>query len=123
LAAGRASWCGGTLGGLLAGAKNAEEAAYNGKIRCALKGAKAFSATCTFDVDDKGDETIIVVHHPDGGFRRLRLLQNDAEAVDGADRAVVWRGNGLLEIMVGSDRYDLTGIRIFRARDLEFPKS
>ena len=51
-----------------------------------------------------------VVRHPDGGFRRLRIVQDGRGLVsaDGAEEAkLVIIDKGLIEVTVGDDRYRL----------------
>ena len=72
-------------------------------IDCALAGSATFGQ-CR--VEQAG--AILVVHHPDGGFRRLRKVDDGRGVVsaDGAEQAhVAWIPDGRLEVTVGSDRY------------------
>jgi hypothetical protein len=73
-------------------------------IDCALAGASAFAGQCR--VEQAGG--VLVVHHPDGGFRRLRKVDDGRGVVsaDGMEEAhVAWIPDGRLEVAVGSDRY------------------
>ncbi len=73
-------------------------------IDCALDGTGVFVARCR--VEQAGD--LVVVHRPDGGFRRLRLIddQRDLIADDGAAPALTSRiADGRLQVALGHDRY------------------
>ena len=53
---------------------------------------------------------VLVLHHPDGGFRRL-LVTTDGRGVvaaDGSEQAsVAVVGPGMIEVAIGEDRYRL----------------
>ena len=73
-------------------------------IDCALAGAAPFTPTCR--VEQAGQ--VLVVHHPDGGFRRLQKVSDGRGviAADGIEPAhVAWIPDGRLEVVVGQDRY------------------
>lgn len=73
-------------------------------IDCALAASSAFAPACRVEV--AGDT--LVVHHPDGAFRRLRKVSDGrgVEAADGVEPArVAWIADGRLEVAVGTDRY------------------
>jgi hypothetical protein len=73
-------------------------------IDCALAGATAFAAQCR--VETAGD--VLIVHQPDGGFRRLRKVADGRGviAADGVEDAhVAWIADGRLEVTLGQDRY------------------
>lgn len=73
-------------------------------IDCALGDAADFSASCK--VEQAGQ--VLVVHHPDGGFRRLQKVADGRGviAADGVEPAhVAWIADGRLEVTVGHDRY------------------
>src|SRR3546814_13628961 len=50
--------------------RRAGEAAINGRIDCALEGAKRFDRDCTIDEMRGADDTILVVGLADTGYRR-----------------------------------------------------
>jgi hypothetical protein len=52
----------------------ADEAARDGKIECALAGSLAFERSCTTEQIAGSDGKILVIRHPDGGFRRFDIL-------------------------------------------------
>lgn len=88
----------------------ADAAAKAASVPCALGGAKGFDANCTVERTVSGDGLLLVMHHPDGGFRRL-LVATDGRGVttaDGSDQATIKLvGPGLIEVDVGEDRYRL----------------
>ena len=88
---------------LAACSQPAAEAPPGEKIACALDGATEFQAVCTVELVEGG----IVLHRPDGGFRRLQANGARVEAADGADSVVVTDipSTGGVEIMIGDDRY------------------
>ncbi len=58
---------------------------------------------CTVDRDG----VTLVLHHPDGGFRRLRVQGNVISAADGAEVASVSHAGGATEVTIGGMRYRL----------------
>lgn len=77
-------------------------------VGCAIGAGVEMSAVCTLERVDEGDE--IVIHHPDGGFRRfVRDPANGALApLDGAEPLVMTEGEGgALQFAVGEDRYSV----------------
>jgi len=80
-------------------------------VPCALGGAKAFKPDCAVERTVAGnDGLMLVMHHPDGGFRRL-LVTTDGRGVvtaDGSEEAhVAVIDPGTIEVTVGDDRYHL----------------
>jgi hypothetical protein len=88
----------------------ADAAAKAASVPCALAGSASFNARCTIERMVSGDGLVLVVHHPDGGFRRL-LVATDGRGVmtaDGSDQAhVAVVDPGTIEVKVGDDRYRL----------------
>jgi hypothetical protein len=73
-------------------------------IDCALAGAQAFTPDCAVEQDGP----VLVVHHKDGGFRRLKKVDDGRGVVsaDGVEETrVQWIADGRLEVAVGHDRY------------------
>jgi hypothetical protein len=81
-----------------------------GRANCAVGGAPAFTQTCTIEraASDKG--LVLTLRHDSGGFRRL-LVTKDGRGVvaaDGAEPAIVKPlSEGLIEVSLGGDRYQL----------------
>ncbi len=93
-----------------AGDAIADAAAHGAVVPCALAGAKAFTPACAVERTTAPDGLMLVMHHPDGGFRRL-LVTTDGRGVvtaDGSDQATVAvLDPGTIEVTVGDDRYRL----------------
>ena len=78
------------------------EPAAGDRIACALDGAAEFVETCT--LERSGPR--LVVHRPDGGFRRLIIEGEGVQPLDGADAATTAPlAGGGLEIAIAGDRY------------------
>ena len=79
-------------------------------VPCALAGSAGFKSECTVERMTSGNDLVLVMHHPDGGFRRL-LVATDGRGVttaDGSDQAAVTvLDPGTIEVGVGGDRYRL----------------
>ena len=91
-------------------ARGSREAAEDGRIECALEGAKLFDRTCTVEEMIGVDGTVLVVGRPNVGYRRLQITTDGRGVVsaDGAEPAkVTVVGDGMIEVAVGSDRYRL----------------
>lgn len=73
------------------------------KIECALHGAASFARDCFVE----HREADIIVHHPDGGFRRFDLPQDGKgpATADGSQPARVRPSADGFDVTVGSDRY------------------
>lgn len=93
---------------LLAGCNRAasDDIPAGDRIDCAVGGAE-FASACTIE---RGAGTLIV-HHPDGGFRRLSVDgQGAVSAADGAEIATSSkRKDGRIEVQVGQDHYVIGG--------------
>ncbi|WP_439567516.1 hypothetical protein [Sphingopyxis sp.] len=91
-------------------ARGSREAAENGRIECALEGAKLFDRTCTVEEMSGQDGAILVVGRANVGYRRLQITTDGRGVVsaDGAEQAkVTIVGDGIIEVAIGSDRYRL----------------
>lgn len=78
------------------------------QIACALKGQSDFASTCGIERVTSADGTVLVVRHPDGGFRRFNLVTDGRGlvAADGSEEAVVTIATkGRVDVAVGEDRY------------------
>lgn len=88
----------------------AEEAALGGKIECALAGSTTFERNCTTETVSGDDGRILVVRHPDGGFRRFNILTDGRglAPADGFDETKVkLLSDGMIEVTSGDDSYRL----------------
>lgn len=75
-------------------------------VACAVAGATDFAEDCVVERVHEGGADILVLHHPDGGFRRLIVLPSGGLiAADGAATADVGEQNGVFEVTIEQDRY------------------
>jgi hypothetical protein len=91
-------------------ARGSRAAAADGRIECALEGAKLFDRTCTVEEMSGTDGTILIVGKANVGYRRLQITTDGrgVVAADGAQPATVAIvGNGMIEVAIGADRYRL----------------
>ncbi len=94
---------------LAAAEKEAEVAAQSdGKVECALAGAKTYARTCQTERIKSEKEEMLVIRHADGGFRRFKVLQDGrglapADGFDVPKISIV--DDGLIEVASGGDRY------------------
>ena len=91
-------------------ARGSRAAAENGRIECALEGAKLFDRTCTVEEMSGQDGAVLVVGRGNVGYRRLQITSDGHGVVsaDGAEPAKVSIvGDGMIEVAIGNDRYRL----------------
>lgn len=86
-------------------------AADAGQIECAAAGENRFRRDCTVERSrDEAGALILTVSHPDGAFRRLRVVDDGrgVVAADGAEEAQVslMEGGGI-EVGLAGERYRL----------------
>lgn len=76
-------------------------------VECALGGAAGFAPDCTMERAERDDDKLLIVRHPDGGFRRFELGVPGKGLVtaDGMEVAEIARQDGRVEVRVGADRY------------------
>jgi hypothetical protein len=104
--------CGGNEADDLKNAESdaAEQAALEGKIECALAGSSVFERNCTTEQIAGNDGKILVIRHPDGGFRRFDILTDGRglAPADGFDETKISLLNdGMIEVSSGDDKYRL----------------
>jgi hypothetical protein len=88
----------------------AEQAALDGKIECALAGSTAFERNCTTEQIAGSEGKILVIRHPDGGFRRFDILTDGRglAPADGFDETKInLLSDGMIEVSSGDDKYRL----------------
>ena len=89
----------------------ADQAPVNGKIKCAVNGATDFATVCEEERLSSADGVVLIVRHPDGGFRRFNVLTDGRglEAADGSEKAKIEivEDNKIM-ISVGADQYVLS---------------
>ena len=91
---------------LLAGCGGAQSPPAPGDdIECAIGIEAEFASVCKLERVAGAQE--IVIHHPDGGFRRLSFdpATGALAPLDGADPLVLEQGEGVIQFAIGSDRY------------------
>lgn len=76
-------------------------------IACAIGEGADFTEVCTLERVAGSQQ--VIIHHPDGGFRRLMIdPANGALApLDGSDPLVLEQGEGVSQFAIGTDRYRL----------------
>lgn len=89
-------------------------------IECALGGSETFAQECMVERTERSWQTIFIVHHPDGGFRRFDVVkENEGDALtletsDGADQVEINVTGEEMRVQVARDRYvfpaDLTAM-------------
>ena len=91
------------------GTSDGEDPPVGPMVECALAGAVEFSPDCTMERATEEGLSLLIVRHPDGGFRRFELGVPGRGVVvaDGADEAVITPGQGMIEVQVADDRYRL----------------
>ncbi len=84
--------------------EQAKQVAQEAGLECAIGPEAAWSSDCGLERD--GDS--LTIRHPDGGFRRFRILSDGrgVEAADGSEKAQLQIvDQGRVEIRIGGDRY------------------
>ena len=81
-------------------------AAPDDRIECAVGGATDFTRACAVE---RGEGTMLVLRHADGGFRRVDLSADGTiTAADGSDEpGGKVMPDGRFELNIGPDRYRL----------------
>ena len=90
---------------LLAGCSAESPVPAGDTVACAIGTGADFAAVCT--LERIAGTSQIIIHHPDGGFRRLSYdpAAGTLAPLDGADPVVLEGGQGVLQFAVGPDRY------------------
>jgi hypothetical protein len=81
-------------------------------VACRMGAGQAFAPQCHAEWrEGEGDARILILHHPDGGFRRL-LVSGDGKRVnvaDGSEALQVANGKaGEVELSVGDVAYQMS---------------
>ncbi|USI71881.1 hypothetical protein [Sphingomonas morindae] len=87
-----------------------DAAARATSLPCALSGSVTFQTQCTVERMVSGDGLALLIHHPDGGFRRLTVTTDGRGVVtaDGAETArVTVIDPGTIQVAIDDDRYRL----------------
>lgn len=82
-------------------------AAGDEHVACAVGGSADLANVCSVERWEKGGKLTLIVHHPDGAFRRFRVMTDGTglAVADGAQIARTRLANGKLDVTVGADRY------------------
>ena len=96
---------------LAAEGETAKEAALQGKVECALAGSADFNRNCTTERVSGAEGQMLVVRHPDGGFRRFKILTDGrgllpADGID-PDFKIKVLANDMIEVRSVDDTYRL----------------
>lgn len=77
------------------------------EVPCALRGEQTYARMCAVERASDDGRTVLIVRHPDGGFRRLEEVDNGRSyaAADGADTAEVAVDKDKLAVTVDGDHY------------------
>ena len=80
------------------------------RIECALAGSTKFERVCATETMPGEKGKMLVVRHPDGGFRRFNILTDGRglAPADGFDETgIKILGGGIIEVNSGDDIYRL----------------
>ena len=89
-----------------AAAEEAREDAGGTTIACA-QGQAEYAQDCWYERSDEDGKRLLVIHHPDGSFRRFEIVDDGRGlvAADGADAAQVTVAGEVIEVSLADYRY------------------
>jgi hypothetical protein len=88
----------------------AKEAVADGKVECAVSGETALTRSCETEKIVGRDGQLLVIRHPNGGFRRFKILTDGRglKPAEGADPvAIQLLNDGKIEVVIAGDKYHL----------------
>ncbi len=88
----------------------AKEAVADGKVECAVSGEKSFTRSCETEKIVGPDGQMLVIRHPNGGFRRFKILTDGRglKPAEGAETvAIQLLDDGKIEAEIAGDKYRL----------------
>lgn len=76
-------------------------------IDCAVGGAAAFTHDCSVERAGENGARLLIVHHPDGRFRRFEIVDEGKSltAADGAAALAVANNGERVDVGIDNDRY------------------
>lgn len=76
-------------------------------IDCAVAGSAQLKPVCAVERVEAEGRLELVVHHPDGAFRRFTVMTDGSGlvAADGAQAAITRLDGDRLDVTLGADRY------------------
>lgn len=86
------------------------EGGGNVLLPCRTGGAQDLQPACLIERSDGPRGRLLTIRHPDGGFRRLRIVSDGRGVIsaDGGEEAKVQTvGNRMIQVDVGHDSYRL----------------
>ncbi len=88
-------------------------------IECAFGPAGKMAMNCTLEQIGKGATAQLVVHHPDGGFRRFVLTPDGKGLIpaDGAGTATSAIAKGTMDVTIEQDHYRIPATMLKPADD------
>lgn len=91
----------------VAGCNSGEEAPTGDQIACAVDGASEYANVCYSERWQADGNMLLVIRHPDGGFRRFEILPEGRgiAVADGMEDARIELKGDVIEASVGDDRY------------------
>lgn len=87
--------------------EQAKEQAGGDEIACAHAADTRFTADCWFERSDTEDTKIVVVHHPDGSFRRFQIVDDGRGLIsaDGSEELSVAVMDDMIQVTLADYRY------------------
>lgn len=84
-----------------------EQAEGGEHIDCAVAGSAQLKPVCAVERVEVAGSLELVVHHPDGAFRRFTVMTDGSglAAADGALAAITKLDGDRLDVTLGADRY------------------
>ncbi|OWK32360.1 hypothetical protein [Sphingomonas mucosissima] len=84
------------------------------RVGCALAQASPIQRVCQIEQSWTDQGLVLTIRHPDGGFRRLRVVEDGRGlvAADGAEPArVTLVSENEIDVLIGNDHYRLPATR------------
>jgi hypothetical protein len=100
-----------TLGACSTGNSGEDKQSKQETVPCAFGDAKKFTDKCPVERSSAEGKNFATIWHPDGGFRRLEVIDGGKgySAADGADVVEGGPNGREVEVMIGDDHYLMPG--------------